>query len=538
MTTGPIDLLVIGAGITGAGIARDAAMRGIRTAIIDKGDFGTGTSSHSSRLVHGGLRYLEHRQFHLVFEASRERHVLLKIAPHLVWPRSFLFPIHEGARVSRLKLAAGLWLYDLLAMFRNVHRHKVLSRKAIKRAEPRLRERGLKGGARYYDAQCDDSRLTLATVRSAHRHGALAANYVQAEQLDIADGKVRGALVTDLVTGEEHRLRAPTVVNATGPWSDQIRSQEGSKPALRPTKGVHIAVPRHRIGNEEALTITSPIDGRVMFIVPWGELSYIGTTDTDCLHVPEETFADGDDVVYLLRSANAMFPDARLTPSDVVATWSGLRPLLAPDDFRDPSSVSREHRILESPSGLISIVGGELTTFRVMAAETVNLVSERLHEVDGRSIANAPPTDEEPLPGGESHDLEVIAQEAEREGIAHATAEHMVRSYGAETAAVVRLAQTNPALAEPIVPHHPALLAELVYAMRREMAITLGDLLIRRTHLFYETTDHAVDQLSKVVDLAASEMGWDEDRTAAEVNAYLSEVELSMAFRSELASPE
>ncbi|MEJ2239783.1 MAG: glycerol-3-phosphate dehydrogenase/oxidase [Gemmatimonadales bacterium] len=538
MATVPLDLLVVGAGITGAGIARDAAMRGIRTAVIDKGDFASGTSSHSSRLVHGGLRYLEHRQFRLVFEASRERRVLLRIAPHLVWPRSFLFPIHEGSRVSRLKLAAGLWLYDLLAMFRNVHRHKLLSRTAMKRAEPRLKERGLKGGARYYDAQCDDARLTLATIRSAHRHGALAANYVQAEQLDFADGKVRGALVTDLVTGQEHSLHAQVVVNATGPWSDQIRSQEGSKPALRPTKGVHIVVPRHRIGNEEALTITSPIDGRVMFIIPWGEFAYVGTTDTDCLHVPEETYPDAEDVVYLLRSANALFPDARLAPSDVMATWSGLRPLLAPDDPRDPSSVSREHRILESPSGLISIIGGKLTTFRVMAAETVDTVSQRLHESDGRPVAATAATDEEPLPGGESHDLEVIAREAEREGLPRDTAEHLVRAYGAETAAVVRLAQGSSALAKPVAPNHPALLAELVHAMRREMAITLGDLLIRRTHLFYETADHAIGQLSTVADLAASEMGWDQDRAAAERAAYETEVELSMAFRSELESLE
>jgi len=539
MATGPIDLLVIGAGITGAGIARDAAMRGFRTAVIDKGDFASGTSSHSSRLVHGGLRYLEHRQFRLVFEASRERRVLLKIAPHLVWPRSFLFPVHEGARISRLKLAAGLWLYDILAMFRNVQRHKMLGRAAMRRAEPRLKERGLKGGARYYDAQCDDARLTLATIRSAHRHGALAANYVQAEHLDIADGKVRGAVVTDLVTGQEVTFHAQTVVNATGPWSDQIRSQEGSKAALRPTKGVHIAVPRHRIGNQEALTITSPIDGRVMFIIPWGgELSYVGTTDTDCLHVPEETYAEAEDVVYLLRSANALFPDARLNPQDVIATWSGLRPLLAPEDSRDPSSVSREHRILESPSGLISIIGGKLTTFRVMAAETVDLVSQRLRVTDGRPVASRPATDKEPLPGGESHDLEVIAREAEHEGFPSDTAQHLVRAYGAETAAVVRLAQGNPVLAKPVVPNHPALLAELVHAMRREMAITLGDLLIRRTHLFYETSDHAVGQLSKVADLAAAEMGWDEERKAAELAAYRNEVELSMAFRTDLHSLE
>ncbi|UCD24046.1 MAG: glycerol-3-phosphate dehydrogenase/oxidase [Gemmatimonadota bacterium] len=538
MTTEPVDLLVIGGGITGAGIARDAAMRGLHTAVIDQGDFGSGTSSRSSRLVHGGLRYLEHGHLYLVFEACRERRVLLRIAPHLVRPRSFLFPVHEGARVPLWKLEAGMWLYDILSMFRNVKRHRVLSRKAMQKAEPRLKNRGLKGGTRYYDAQCDDARLTLATIRSAHQHGALAANYVQVERLELADGTTRGAHVTDLVTGRTHSIHAHVVVNATGPWSDRIRRQDGSEPVLRPTKGVHIAVPRHRMGNQEALTITSPIDGRVMFIIPWGELSYVGTTDTDCPDLPEETFARGEDVVYLLRSANALFPDARLTPEDVVATWSGLRPLLAPSDPLDPSSVSREHRVLESPSGLISTVGGKLTTYRVMAAETVDLVSKRLHEIDGRPMAAAPATHLEPLPGGESRDLEVLIEEAEREGMARDIAEHMVRAYGSETPAIVRLAKADRDLAEPISPRHPAIRAELIHAMRREMAITLGDLLIRRTHLFYELADHATGHASLVADLASAEMGWDTERTEAELAAYRNEVDLTMAFRTELAAAE
>ncbi len=538
MAIEPVDLLVIGAGITGAGIARDAAMRGIRTALVDKGDFGSGTSSRSSRLVHGGLRYLEHGHLGLVFEASRERSILLRIAPHLVWPRSFIFPIHKGARVPRWKLAAGLWLYDLLAMFRNVQRHRWLGKRAMRSAEPRLKDRGLKGGARYYDAQCDDARLTLATVRSAHRHGALTANYVQVNRVDLADGRARGASVTDLVSGTECAIHARVVVNATGPWSDRFRAQEGEAPALRPTKGVHVVVPRHRIGNREALTITSPIDGRVMFIIPWGELSYIGTTDTDCDTPPDETYASGEDVVYLLRSANALFPDARLTPSDVVAAWAGLRPLLAPEDPKDPSSVSREHRILESPSGLLSIVGGKLTTYRVMASHTVDRVAARLHELDGRPVPPAAETSREPLPGGETHDLDVLIEEAEREGFSRNVAEHLVCAYGSETAAVIRLAQSDPALAKPVVPGHPAVMAEIVHATRREMAITLGDLLIRRTHLFYEASDHALDQIPLVADVAAAEMGWDEERKAAELATYRDHVDRNMTFRRELGSHE
>jgi glycerol-3-phosphate dehydrogenase len=534
MTAEPADLLVIGAGITGAGIARDAAMRGIRTVLVDKGDFGSGTSSRSSRLVHGGLRYLEHHHWHLVFEASRERRTLLRIAPHLVHPRSFLFPIHYRSRVSRPKLAAGLWLYDLLALFRNVRRHQMLSKRALNRAEPALKVRGLRGGARYFDAQCDDARLTLANARDAHRHGALVANYVTADHLETADGLVRGARVTDLTTGESHLLRALVVVNATGPWTDAMRAAEGGEPVLRVTKGAHVVVPRRRIGNREALTITSPIDGRVMFIVPWGELSYIGTTETHTDAGPDEVTADTDDVIYLLRSANAIFPEARLTPADVVATWAGLRPLIKPPDEQDPGAVSREHRCLQSDSGLISIVGGKLTTYRAMAAEVVDLVADRLHDLDGRPVPPRARTDREPLPGGETQDMAVLVEELEREGYPHPVAEHLVHAYGSEVPAVLRLAEGDPGLRAPVVDGHPAIKAELIHAMRREMAITLGDLLIRRTHLFYETPGQATAQAPAVVDLAATEMAWDSQRKAAELRAYLHEVQRNNGFRAGL----
>lgn len=534
MAADAVDLLVVGAGITGAGIARDAAMRGIRTALVDKGDFGGGTSSNSSRLVHGGLRYLEHRHWRLVFEANRERHVLLKIAPHLVWPRSFLFPVHEGARVSRWRLAAALWLYDLLALFRNVRHHEMLGKRALLKAEPGLKTRGLKGGARYYDAQCDDARLTLANARDAHRHGALVANYVRVDQFETADGRIRGARATDQVTETPLALRALVVVNATGPWSDGVRP-DGGRPLLWPTKGAHVAVPRSRVGNHEALTMISPIDGRVMFIVPWGQLSYIGTTETETGETPDEIRATAGDVVYLLRSANALFPEARLTPDDIVSTWAGLRPLLRPAAGADPSAISREHAIVEDAQGLISIVGGKLTTYRKMAADTVDRVAHRLHELDGRPVSARAPTGHEPLPGGEARDLDVLMQAVEQEGFPQPVAEHLVYTFGSEAPAVLRLAQADPRLAESVVEGHPAVRAELVYAMRREMAITLGDLLIRRTHLFYEAPRATLAALSDIVDLAAQEMQWDEARRAAEVNAYRYEAERGLACLQELS---
>lgn len=536
MAAEQVELVVIGAGITGAGIARDAAMRGIRTVLVDKGDFGWGTSSRSSRLVHGGLRYLEHRHLRLVFEASRERRILLKIAPHLVRPCSFLFPVHEGARVPRWKLAAGLWIYDMLALFGNVGRHRMLSKRAMLRAEPGLRSRGLRGGARYYDARCDDARLTLANVRDAHRHGALAANYAQVERLEMADGQARGARVTDLVTGDAIAVRALIVVNATGPWSDQVRTaNDGAEPVLRMTKGAHVVVPRPRLGIREAVTLTSPIDGRVMFIIPWGDHAYIGTTETETPCGADDVRADAQDVVYLLRSANALYPEARLTPADVVATWAGLRPLAKPENACDPSAMSREHRIIESPSGLISIVGGKLTTYRAMAAEVVDVVAERLRRLDGRALPPRAPTDREPLPGGEMRDPLALIDELEEEGYPRTLAAHLVHAYGSEAPAILRLAHDEPDLQERVAPDRPVIKAELVHAMRREMAMTLGDLLIRRTHLFYETPGNAMAEAAAVVDLAASEMRWDGPRKAAELSAYLYEVERNNAFRGELA---
>ena len=537
MTADPVDLLVIGGGITGAGIARDAAMRGFRTALVDKGDFGSGTSGRSSRLIHGGLRYLEQGGWRLVMEASRERRTLLSIAPHLVWPRSFLFPIHAGGRLPLWKLAAGLWVYDLLALFRNVRLHRVLSKRAVLRAEPSLRSRNLKGGARYYDAQCDDMRLTLANVRSAHEHGALVANYAAVDRLALADRRVRGAHVVDRLTQQALTVRALVVVNATGPWSDQVRGSDGLPPLLRRTKGAHVAVPRSRLGNREAIALTSPIDGRVMFILPWGDLSYIGTTDTDSTEEPDAVRATAADVIYLLRSANAYYPEARLQPSDVVSTWAGLRPLLRADDSASPSAVSREHRIVDSPSGLVSIVGGKLTTYRLMAAQVVDHVARRLHELDGRALPGRARTDLEPLPGGAAHDLAVLARDIERDGFSTEAAQHLVRTYGSEAPAVARLARSDVALRRPIVPGHPALRAELLHAIRREMAVTLSDLLIRRTHVFYETAGHAVAEAPELLELAAGELGWDAARKAVELTEYLKEVERSIAFLSDLAPP-
>jgi len=536
MAAEPVDLLVIGGGITGAGIARDAALRGFRVALVDKGDFGGGTSSHSSRLIHGGIRYLEQRGFRLVFEASRERRTLLRIAPHLVRPLPFVFPVYQGARVPGWKLRAGMWLYDLLAAFRNVKSHRWLSPKQVRRVEPALKDRGLTGAALYWDAQTDDARLVLATMRSAARAGALIANYAEVTSLLKPDGRVRGAAVRDVVSGETTTVRALVVVNAGGPWVDALRQMDdpAAAPLLRPTKGAHVAVARRRIGNERAVTLFSPIDGRVMFVLPWGELSYIGTTDTDADASPDAVRVTAADVTYLLRSANAAFPDAHLAANDVVSVWAGLRPLLREAQTAAPSQVSREHRVVESAQGLISIAGGKLTTYRVMARDVTDRVAARLHELDGRPIAPRPPTDRLPLPGGEAAELDVLIEGARARGVNEATARHLVASYGSEAAAVLNLVDRDRALGDHMAPGRPEIWAEVAHAVEREMAVRVQDVLIRRLHLFYEYTEQAAALAAPVAQRMKKLLGWDDVREAEELVDYFKLVERARAFRAEI----
>ncbi len=521
----PVDLLVIGGGITGAGIARDAAMRGIRTALVDAADFGYGTSSRSSRLIHGGLRYLEHGWLRLVFEASRERRTLLRIAPHLVRPMPFLFPVHAGSRVGRLRLAAGLWLYDLLAVFRNVRGHRMLSKKTVRKMEPRLRDKDLVGGAIYYDGWCDDARLVLANARAAHRAGARTASYASVMALEKAGGRVRGAVVHDAIEDRRITIPAHVVVNATGPWSDVLRQFDDpdTPRLLRPTKGVHVVVPRRRVGNTGALTVTSPLDGRVMFLLPWGDLTVIGTTDTDFSGPAEDVSPAIEDVTYLLRSTNAFVPDARLGNGDVVAAWAGLRPLLSDGGGGATAGVPREHRIVESDSGLLTIAGGKLTTYRSMATELVDAVAAKLRAMDGRRVPPAA-TDREPLPGGEVADLELLVRELEKERVSEPVARHLVDTYGSESTAVANLAAREPALAKPLLEGWPIMQAEIVHQARREMALTVSDVMVRRTHLFHRDPRQGTEATPIVAGLLARELGWDAGREAESLAAYLDEV--------------
>jgi glycerol-3-phosphate dehydrogenase len=483
------DVLVIGGGITGAGVARDAALRGLSVALVERDDFASGTSSRSSRLVHGGVRYLEHGYFHLVFEASRERRILLRTAPHLVRPLPFTWPLYRGARLPLWKVNAGLWVYDLLASFGNVGRHRLLSRAGVLASEPDLAALDLIGGARYWDAATDDAGLTLATVLDARSAGAVVLNHAVAAALTMDGSTVTGATVTDRLAGGSIAVRAQIVVNATGPWTDVIRRQEdpAAPPALLGTKGVHLAVRAERVGNRGAVTLLSPVDGRVMFVLPAGTQTIIGTTDTPTTEPPDEVRASRADVAYLLESVNRFFPGARLEPRDVLAAWAGIRPLIATKGsslVANPAAASREHAITTGPRGVITITGGKLTTYRAIAEEVVDLVARRLGA--GRRIGRCVthwrflPTPVRPPVFGLLH--------------------------------------------EPIIAGHHWTLGHAVHAVERELACTLADILIRRTKVAFAARDHGVGEARRVAAAVARHAGWSDDECGRQVERYRAEV--------------
>ena len=486
------DLLVIGGGITGCGVARDAAMRGLMVALFEGNDFASGTSGRSSRLVHGGIRYLEQAQLHLVHESIRERQTLLRIAPHIVKPLAFTWPIYRGARVGKLKLSAGLLVYRLMAAGRS-RRHFTLNAAETIAREPALEGAGLTGGAVYYDACTDDARLTLVNALSARENGATIVNHTRVTELLRENAKVIGAIVKPRYGGEPYGVRARVIVNATGVWENSFITDNGAK-HRRGSKGVHVSVPRDRVGNHDALTLISPVDGRVMFCLPAGPQTIIGTTDTWTDESPETVHASFEDVDYLLRSANAYFPRAQLQRADVVSAWAGIRPL-ATAPSTNPSAVSREHSIVTDSSGVISVTGGKLTTYRSMAAEIVDLAQRSLGHKRQRA-----PTDSIQLPG--AHRDEEIA----------------------------RLQREDESLSMPMVDGLAYTGAHMVYGVKAEMAQTLADLLIRRTHIAFETRDHGSSIALRAARIVAPLLGWSEETTNARIREYELDVERMFAI--------
>lgn len=518
------DVLVIGGGITGAGVALDASARGLRTALVERDDFASGTSSRSSKLVHGGLRYLQQREYRLVRENLVERRRLLANAPHLVRQIPFLVPVlgrqGSGAAARVRAYATALWLYDLLGGPRGGARHRRISATEVCSHFPALRTELVRAGFIFHDAHADDARLTLAVVRTAVLdHGAVAANRAPVSAVIKDDaGRACGARLAD---GTE--LRAAAVVNAAGVWADDVRAlDEGSHPgSLRPAKGVHLTVAPEKLACDMA-TVLPAGGGRSIFVVPWAGRVYLGTTDTDYDGPLDDPQCTPADVAYVLGAVNAAV-GRPLEGADVVGMWAGLRPLVAGAGSSRTTDLSRRHRVATSASGVITVTGGKLTTYRKMAADTVDEVVARL------GAARAGPSRTAGLAlRGASGTPQLLgtgaAAAARRLGTTTDVLVHLVGRYGGETPAVLQLAGEIEGLSEPLVPGLAYLRAEAVYAARHEMAVTLEDVLSRRTRCLLLDADATVAAAPDVARLLAPELGWTADDTEREVSSFLAAV--------------
>lgn len=481
LTDGTFDLLIVGGGITGAGVALDASLRGLRVALVDKGDFASGTSSVSSKLVHGGLRYLEHAGFHLVYEALHERGRLLRNACHLVRPLRFILPFYEGARLSPWKWRVGLTLYDFLAGADNIHRHRPLRRREIRREFPGLIRQGLRGGAEFFDAQMDDARLCIEVLRTASECGATPANYVEAIAFTFREGRITGVRARDHVGNREFTIAARQVLNAAGPWVDRVCQLAGDDagPRLQPTRGVHVIAPNR--GLHAAFLLLHPSDGRVLFVIPWLGKTLIGTTDTFADAGPDDLHVRDDEIAYLLEAHNHYFQPA-LTAADVLGSFIGLRPLIR-SERGGPSSLSREFRIFQSRSGLVSVAGGKYTTFRQMAEDITDVLVARLGGPRRRCCTRRYPLSGVPREPWLDFAPRAVAELQRRCALPAATAQHLVDRYGRHALDMAHYLDESPEARQPIIAGEPELRGEMAYQRDHEMAIYPADHLLRRTRM-------------------------------------------------------
>lgn len=521
----PLDVLVIGGGITGAGILREAALRGARALVVDQGDFASGTSSRSSKLIHGGVRYLAQGQLGLVREVSRERDVLRKLAPHLVRPLPFLVPLYEDVGMRPRTARFGLWLFDRLAGVDRAHRHQVLSVKMTLALVPGLRSDHLTGALRYDEYATNDARLVLETLKAARRHGAQAVNYARVDALTYDHGAVSGARVTDRLTNESYTLHARAVVNAAGPWVDTVRALDTARTVnaqfaekrLHLTKGIHLVFDRGRFPVPVTVTFAA-LDGRTIFVIPKGSCTYLGTTDTDYDGDAGNPEATPSDVRYLLDSANRMFPDARLRQSDVMGTWAGVRPLVH-EDGKSPSEISRRDEIMVSSTGLISIAGGKLTGFRKMAERAWAVAAKRAGlpaEVAQPSLKSI----RDRLGGGEVVDKEEAHRVGARCGVPMNEMDRWIDRYGSNWIALCERCAAGEAERKPLDDTSELVRAEVEYLVECEMAARLEDVLARRTDAYVFTADHGCNIAPQVARAMAPLLGWDDVRIAQEIADY------------------
>jgi glycerol-3-phosphate dehydrogenase len=536
------DVLVVGGGVTGAGVALDAVARGYKVALVEKIDFASGTSSKSTKLVHGGIRYLPEFDFALVHEGLVERGIMLQNAPFLVHPLGFVLPIYEGDRHPvgmpfttprgiglGFILDIGLWMYDLMAGRRSIKRHRRLTRAQILKYAPDLVTENLKEGFMYYDGQTNDARLTMALIRTAAQYGATITNYTEVTSFITENGNVVGAHVRDTLSGQQIDVHSRYIVNATGVFAEQVEELTGTQPqvSVEPSKGVHLVFSREDVKlDDAAIVLPETEDKRVLFIVPWESRVVFGTTDTGKGDLDHPT-ATQEDIAYLLKYLNR-YLNVNLTEENIISVYAGYRPLVRPRSKAGGSTaqLSRTHAVLQSPSGLVSIVGGKLTTYRRMAQDTVDVLSHR----DG--IKKPPhPTVSLPLQGsgGWPKAQRALESRGAALGLATATIKHLASSYGSEATALLDLITRDPSLAERLIADLPYLRAEVIYACRDEMAMTPGDFLARRTSITLEDRQRGLGIVDEVASLMAQELNWTPDQQQTMVDAFRAAIQQQMA---------
>ncbi len=523
-----VDVLVVGGGVTGAGVALDAASRGLRVALVEQRDLASGTSSRSSKLFHGGLRYLEQMNFVLVREALRERELnLTRLAPHLVKPVSFLYPLQHRIW-ERPYVTAGLTLYDRMGGARSVPGHRQLTRTGARRLVPALRKDALTGALLYYDAQCDDARHTMMVARTAASYGATVLTSAKVEDLLRAGERVVGARVADVETGETHEVRARVVINCTGVWTDDVQELAGGRGRfrVRASKGVHIVVARDRINAEVGMILRT--EKSVLFVIPWGTHWIIGTTDTDWDLDKAHPAASREDIDYILDHVNGVLTTP-LTHDDIEGVYAGLRPLLAGESDAT-SQLSREHAVARPQPGLISVAGGKYTTYRVMAEDAVDAAKVDL----GPGVVDSV-TETVPIVGAEGY--QALANQVERlareRDLPAWRVQHLLDRYGSLLTEVLDLGADDPDLLQAVPGAEEYLRAELVYAVTHESALHLDDLMARRTRISIETPDRGLEAARAAADLVAPVLGWDDDRRADEIAAYEARVAAERESQSE-----
>lgn len=487
------DVLIVGGGITGAAVAREASLRGLSTLLVEKGDFASGTSSRSSKLVHGGVRYLEQFEFGLVMESTRERARLWKLAPQLVQAVPFLFPAYQSSRVPLWKLAAGLWLYDILALFRSPSLHRTYWHDRCLKEEPSLRNEGLKGGIFYWDGATDDSLLTLANLIDARANKAITLSRVKLIQSELSSkfGETPHIfLLEDTLSGAQFNVRARSLVVAGGPWTDTLlaQTQLPFKKLMATTRGSHIVVPQNKLPTKHALVMTHPKDGRVLFTIPWGDFTIIGTTDLFDDAAPENVAITAAEVDYLIESAKFYYPNHPLLVTDVLSTWSGLRPLIAAADAENASQISREHHLEWRDEGLAVIAGGKLTTHREMAEETIDLLLRKSTSW------------KQPLGHGF-----VPSKTATR------AFPRLCFPFAKEEMPLEALGQTEASRLN---------LVDLYNICRTQMVLSLEDLFVRRTQIFYKEPHNGWLLLPKIKSTVCQALNWSESDWNSSVESY------------------